>query len=280
MDGQDEGLFGWVTINYLLDALHQRADRTSTVLDLGGGSTQIAMSVASSGGQLVASTFMGKTHNMFLHSFLGFGLMAGRGKVLGHLVPPGDPRRTGQAEILTACVPRGAAVEFHYGDDVYRAKGKPDASFEACSMVSSAAIKSDTTQFSSALPRPAAGQPVVALSYYFDRAMDVGLVTPGAQEGSVTPLEYMEAARRVCALSVDELRHQFPSVDEDTAAFLCLDLCFIGSLLVDGVGLDPHARMMLAKSMQYNGERVETQWSLGASLAEIFETQTALGVHH
>jgi hypothetical protein len=38
------------------------------------------------------------------------------------------------------------------------------------------------------------------------------------------------------------------------------------------------APIVLAKSMQFNGARVETQWSLGASIAEVSETRQALGL--
>ena len=36
----DEGVFGWVTVNYLLDQLHNPR-KSYVALDLGGGSTQI-----------------------------------------------------------------------------------------------------------------------------------------------------------------------------------------------------------------------------------------------
>ncbi|XP_026808967.1 ectonucleoside triphosphate diphosphohydrolase 5-like [Rhopalosiphum maidis] len=40
MDGDDEGLFAWFTVNYLLDNL-QDFESTETILDLGGGSLQV-----------------------------------------------------------------------------------------------------------------------------------------------------------------------------------------------------------------------------------------------
>jgi Golgi nucleoside diphosphatase len=50
------------------------------------------------------------------------------------------------------------------------------------------------------------------------------------------------------------------------APYLCMDLSFIHKLLTTGFGLRPSATLHLAKSMQFNGERVETQWTLGAAL--------------
>ena len=39
----DEGVFGWVTVNYLLDQLNNPT-KSYVALDLGGGSTQITRS--------------------------------------------------------------------------------------------------------------------------------------------------------------------------------------------------------------------------------------------
>jgi Golgi apyrase len=41
LDGRDEGLYGWVTVNYLLNALYPGGQEASGIIDLGGGSVQI-----------------------------------------------------------------------------------------------------------------------------------------------------------------------------------------------------------------------------------------------
>lgn len=43
LDDQDEGLFAWYTVNFLLDRLHNISESIAT-LDLGGGSTQVTFS--------------------------------------------------------------------------------------------------------------------------------------------------------------------------------------------------------------------------------------------
>lgn len=45
LDDQDEGLFAWYTVNFLLDRLHNISESVAT-LDLGGGSTQVTFSTA------------------------------------------------------------------------------------------------------------------------------------------------------------------------------------------------------------------------------------------
>lgn len=44
-----EATFGWVTVNYLRGSVLSPAEQTACILDLGGGSTQIALAVAGQG---------------------------------------------------------------------------------------------------------------------------------------------------------------------------------------------------------------------------------------
>jgi hypothetical protein len=275
MDGLDEGLFGWVTINYLQGGLRKAAALTSAVLDLGGGSTQIALSVPSSHpahAAMVPADVMGASHRMFLFSYLGYGLMAARAKVLGHNLPAGDARRTGGDLIVSPCLPSDTRdVTYKYGVEHFRAGGTPATGFEACKAVTHGVMHAHDGEFAKqkkesttgkGVPQPAPGQPVVALSYYFDRAVDAKIVPKGVQEGSVTPAQYMAAAKtvqqtnkqtnhkkhsltpvvvQICGLTKAEVEARY-NVSGEVAEFLCLDLCFISSLLTAGFHLDENVR--------------------------------------
>jgi guanosine-diphosphatase len=92
MDGSDEGVFAWITANYLLHAIGADAASAGAtaagshaVLDLGGASTQIVFEPAfSKEGGLVDGEhkytlqFGGRTHTLYQHSYLGYGLMRAR----------------------------------------------------------------------------------------------------------------------------------------------------------------------------------------------------------
>ncbi|KAB5555615.1 hypothetical protein PHYPO_G00036200 [Pangasianodon hypophthalmus] len=73
--GQEEGAFGWVTVNYLSDNF-RKASGTVGALDLGGASTQITFV---SGQQLESSDnsidfrLYGKDYHLYTHSFLCYG---------------------------------------------------------------------------------------------------------------------------------------------------------------------------------------------------------------
>lgn len=87
MDGSDEGVFAWITTNYLLNNIgtSKRLD-TAAVFDLGGGSTQIVFE-PTNGEKLMAGDhkyeieFGGRQFTLYQHSHLGYGLMEARNKV-------------------------------------------------------------------------------------------------------------------------------------------------------------------------------------------------------
>ena len=92
MDGKDEGVYAWITTNYLLGKIGG-PDKTPTaaVFDLGGGSTQIVFQPTfpelkgggmpeklSEGDHKYELKFGGKDHVLYQHSYLGYGLMRAR----------------------------------------------------------------------------------------------------------------------------------------------------------------------------------------------------------
>ncbi|XP_077359785.1 ectonucleoside triphosphate diphosphohydrolase 1 [Festucalex cinctus] len=77
LSGQEEGAFGWVTVNYLDDRLKQGL-KTTGALDLGGASTQISfVSKAFDGSESpvnsVTFRLYGNDYNLYTHSFLCYG---------------------------------------------------------------------------------------------------------------------------------------------------------------------------------------------------------------
>lgn len=92
MDGKYEGVYAWITTNYLLGKLGG-PDKTPTVavLDLGGGSTQIVFEPTfpdapkgglpeklKEGDHKYELNFGGRDFTLYQHSYLGYGLMEAR----------------------------------------------------------------------------------------------------------------------------------------------------------------------------------------------------------
>ena len=126
MDGRDEGVYAWVTANYLLDTIRADSPKTAApyaVLDLGGASTQIVFEPVFEAGpgagnmhdgehkyELKFGGPNGKTHVLYQHSYLGYGLMRAR-KSVHRLVDFMASVRTSSdaapAEIGNPCLARG-----------------------------------------------------------------------------------------------------------------------------------------------------------------------------
>lgn len=77
LDGNSEGIFSWLTINFLLKKLNN-AKKSVAVLDLGGGSTQITFSPVleetfkrSPEHYLVKRRILGEDEYLYTHSYLG-----------------------------------------------------------------------------------------------------------------------------------------------------------------------------------------------------------------
>ncbi|XP_010777189.1 ectonucleoside triphosphate diphosphohydrolase 3 [Notothenia coriiceps] len=85
ISGQEEGLYGWITVNYLMGNLLEKntwnkyvrpqGEKTVGSMDLGGASTQIAFAVQGnlSGPDYLPVKLYGYPYNVYTHSFLCYG---------------------------------------------------------------------------------------------------------------------------------------------------------------------------------------------------------------
>ncbi|RXN05960.1 ectonucleoside triphosphate diphosphohydrolase 3-like protein [Labeo rohita] len=85
ISGQEEGLYGWITVNYLKGNflektlwnawVHPHGAKTVGSLDLGGASTQIAFATSdeAKGEDIIKVSLYGYEYNIYTHSFLCYG---------------------------------------------------------------------------------------------------------------------------------------------------------------------------------------------------------------
>ena len=235
----DEGVFGWLTVNYLLEQLDSPM-KSYVALDLGGGSTQVTFAprhaatfAGAPEGFLHPVRVAGEEVQLYSHSYLGLGLMSARQAIFAL------DEEEGAAVAASGCVV-GAAVHFR-GVEVRPAAM---AGYEAC-MVEVARFL-DTLAIHQVEELPS--RKIAAFSYFHDRAVDAGMLAAG-ESGVVTVQQYLAAAEAACAE---------PVVSQP---FLCTDLTFIAGLLHHGYRLQAQARLGLYK--QIGG--YQTSWGLGAA---------------
>ena len=295
MKGEDEGVFAWITTNYLLGKIGG-PDKTPTaaIFDLGGGSTQIVFQPtfpeASSGGmpEVMAEgdhkyhlRFGGRDFDLYQHSHLGYGLMSARKALHAHIVEThhaANPDAGLSKPISNPCITPGETkkVDVSFpathplaGDHSVTMQGPPDALPAQCRAIAEAILAKDAScslapcSFNGihqpSLAKTFAREDVFVFSYFYDRTHDLGM------PDSFTIRELLTLTDKVCAgpdswsafASVEGALEELKGRSE-----WCLDLNFISALLHTGYEMPIDREVKIAKKIAGN----ELGWCLGASL--------------
>ncbi|KAJ4939983.1 hypothetical protein JOQ06_029415 [Pogonophryne albipinna] len=252
LNGAKEGVLAWVTVNFLTGHLYSNTRRTVGILDLGGGSTQITFlpkskkTIQSAPATYISNFNLFKhTYQLYTHSYLGNGLFAARLATLGALGADGLDWKV----FSSSCLPKKFTENVTFGGTTYKVSGIPDgyAGYKLCYYEVLKVIKGIVHQ-----PYEVKGSSVFyAFSYYFDRAVESGLID-GSRGGAVEVRDFKKRAKEVCN-KMTKYRAISP--------FLCMDLTYITCLLKDGFGFKDSTVLQLAKKVN----NVETSWALGAT---------------
>uniref|UniRef100_A0A3Q2TLW0 nucleoside diphosphate phosphatase n=1 Tax=Fundulus heteroclitus TaxID=8078 RepID=A0A3Q2TLW0_FUNHE len=254
MNGTNEGVLAWISLNFLTGHLKAPAMKTVGILDLGGGSTQITFlpkrrqTIESAPGDdyVARFDFLNSTSELYTHSYLGNGLMAGRLATLGALGAEGLEWQV----FKSSCLPSTFRDDWSFGGLTYQVSGDPNgqAGYKLCYQEVLKAVKGIIHQPYELQD----GGVFYAFSYYFDRAVDAGLIN-NVHGGTLQVRGFKKRAKEVCNKMT-----KYPPV----SPFLCMDLTYITCLLKDGFGFKDSAVLQLTKKVK----NVEASWALGAML--------------
>ncbi|XP_009435230.1 ectonucleoside triphosphate diphosphohydrolase 6 isoform X15 [Pan paniscus] len=250
MNGTDEGVSAWITINFLTGSLKTPGGSSVGMLDLGGGSTQIAFLPrvegtlqASPPGYLTALRMFNRTYKLYSYSYLGLGLMSARLAILGGV--EGQPAKDGK-ELVSPCLSPSFKGEWEHAEVTYRVSGqKAVASLhELC-----AARVSEVLQNRVHRTEEVKHVDFYAFSYYYDLAAGVGLID-AEKGGSLVVGDFEIAAKYVCRTL---------ETQPQSSPFACMDLTYV-SLLLQEFGFPRSKVLKLTRKI----DNVETSWALGA----------------
>ena len=273
MTGDDEGLLQWIAVNSLLGTLNSN-ESTVVVMDLGGASTQIAYAVRDDIEttarqqafiRLLPLPGVGRMVKVYVHSFLGYGVVAARKKILQEANISGVEQNP--------CLPstelpadQGAPLELGLGgaqpcvqliSTLLRPK-EVSCDFEASERCDFAKVWLGPMNVSNPI-RP------VGCSFYFYGLEDAGVVPSDANSAEVTPQRYLELAEIACTSR--DLAATYPGLKRDQALWLCSDLCYIFTLLTVGFGIEANTAMLAVKSLPGPfSNATSASWSLGLAL--------------
>ena len=296
MDGKDEGVYAWITLNYLLGAIGERTKTpTVAVFDLGGGSTQIVFEPTfktpeqlAEGDHKYKLTFGGRDFELYQHSHLGYGLMQARAQIHAAVVAAKKAAAHGSGAAADPtwadrplehpCFPPGVItppVKVTLADGAQhtvRMTGSPaDApgtTAAQCRGLAERILQKEAAcavapcSFNGvhqpSLERTFAREDVYLFSYFYDRLQPLGM------PASFTLREVRDVAARVCEGEAGGWR-AFEAVEGALHELkeepeYCLDLNFMMALLHTGYEMPIDREVRIAKKVKGN----ELGWCLGA----------------
>ncbi|XP_062113671.1 apyrase 2-like [Humulus lupulus] len=279
IDGTQEGSYQWVTINFLLGKLGKKYGDTVGVVDLGGGSVQMAYAISEAAAAkapkptegedtYVKEMYLkGRKYFLYVHSYLRFGLLAARAEIL---------KVSGDSE--NPCILGGYDGSFKYGGQTYKASASSSgSSLDECKIITGKALRIRDT--CSHMKCTFGGvwnggggdgqRNLFVASFFFDRAVEAGFVKRSKPVATVRPSDFEEAAKRACQTKLKDAKSLYPDVDESNLPYICMDLVYQYTLLVDGFGLDPWHEITLVKQVKYNNDLVEAAWPLGSAIEAV-----------
>lgn len=298
MDGSDEGVYAWITTNYLLGKIGGPDETpTAAVFDLGGGSTQIVFQPTfekskaggmpehlAEGDHKYDLKFGGREFELYQHSHLGYGLMSAREamntvvveNMLAH--SPKDLEWVKQP-IQNPCIGPGMSkdVTLKFPADhplgpsvmVHMVGPKDQSMAPQCRAIAEKILKksgdcklapcSFNGVHQPSLAKTFAKEDVYVFSYFFDRTAPLGMPE------SFTLDELHQLTSTVCA--GESQWKAFEGVENALEELRgrpdwCMDLSFMVGLLHTGYEMPLSREVKIAKKIKNN----ELGWCLGARL--------------
>ncbi|KAI7735432.1 hypothetical protein M8C21_033033 [Ambrosia artemisiifolia] len=280
LDGTQEGAYQWVTINYLLKKLGKKYSQTVGVVDLGGGSVQMAYAISESDAAkapritngedtYVKEMFlMGTKYYLYVHSYLKYGLLAARAEILGVAKDSDNP-----------CILAGYNGVYKYGGNEYKVSALPSGSdWNKCREEALKALKVNEpvcTHMKCTFGGVWNGgggdgqKNLFVASFFFDRAAEAGFVDASKPVAKVTPSDFQKAAQRACQTTLEDAKSHYPKVEPSNLPYMCMDLVYQYTLLVDGFALQPRQQITLVKQVEYQNSLVEAAWPLGSAIEAV-----------
>lgn len=290
MDGKDEGVYAWITTNYLLGKIGgPDKSPTAAVFDLGGGSTQIVFEPtfpSSSGGmpEKLAEgdhkyTFStsGQNYELYQHSHLGYGLMEARKSIHKliaqaiHDAATDDPSWSSHP-ITNPCIIPGMTREVNVTLDngstyLLNMQGPSSPAPAQCRGLAEKILQKDADcalapcsfkgVHQPSLSKTFAKEDVYIFSYFYDRTQPLGMPE------SFTIAELRDLTQKVCEgeKGWDSFKGVKGALEElKGRPEYCLDLSFMVGLLHTGYEMGLEREVRIAKKIGGN----ELGWCLGA----------------
>jgi len=273
MEGKDEGVYAWITVNFLLDKIgNDQKEDTVAVMDLGGGSTQIVFEPLtidhlqypipeSDEGYRVELKFGNYNYILYQHSYLGYGLMEARRSILSNNAD--SEQAIAEHSVVNKCFPNSFNNDINVKgtDDTVTVTGTDNLNFRDCYKTVKSALFNKTIActtnpcsfdgiYQPSITETFGNNDIYAFSYFYDRTTVLGMgLNPEVED-------IAELARKVCNND-----NELADKTKDDPYF-CMDLTYLYTLLSYGYDIKTDKKILLAKKIN----NIETGWCLGATI--------------
>jgi Golgi nucleoside diphosphatase len=285
ISGQEEGMLGWLALNYLIAAKKNLRGGTSTMwglIEMGGASVQVSVPKESSTD--VPSNFVldytsplsGQKGKMYTHSFLGLGGESAQKAVEEKLFAEAEENE-GTIDVCHPCLPKeftesiqaanGQATTISGTGDYEACKNlidktlftPEDSKVEECKKTASHCLWNGI-----ASPVLTQVQKLWAFETFFYVMSGIGEMSPdeGAKEFKVK--DYERVAKNICGKDFPDVDANYPKDTQPKSynKVWCFSATYAHRFLTKGLELEDDKSVMIGNSV----ENVSIDWALGAVL--------------
>nr|XP_044992616.1 ectonucleoside triphosphate diphosphohydrolase 3 [Jaculus jaculus] len=290
ISGQEEGVYGWITANYIMGNfleknlwhtwVHPRGVETTGALDLGGASTQISFVAGEKAGlndsDIVEVTLYGYGYTLYTHSFQCYGRNEAEKKFLAALLQ-GSPT---EATVSNPCYPQNYSAAFTLGhvfgslctekqrpesyspNDIVTFTGTGDPWLcreKVASIFDFKACQDREACSFDGVYQPKVQGPFVAFAGFYYTASAFNL------SGSFSLSAFNSSSWDFCQRTWSELPSLLPKFDEVYARSYCFSAHYIYHLLVNGYKFTEETWPQIRFEKEVGNSSIS--WSLGYMLS-------------
>lgn len=270
ISGEDEGVFGWVTANYLTGALFAPPERSVSAsvgaLDMGGASLQISfVPEQTPKTDLYSVSIANRAYKLYTHTFLGYGQDTALVRLNERIVASSAVNGTAAVDVAHPCFLAGYSeayvASFDGKNHTFHGSGEVLACLELLqSLINvSAPCPVPPCSFEGAYQPPLRGHFFAMSGFFFSTDF------LGVSGNTSTPAKIQRTATLWCSKTWDQARREFPKVSPSLLRIYCYSGLYIPTLLTRGFQF-PADTTTITFTGSIGGTALN--WALGSMISE------------